>query len=369
MKNQQIPRQTTGCFPFMALLGLAAVVWLAFGAPACVDSGGQGGYVAYVSPVPPAAANLFAQATQTAAIANATATQNQAMNYQAATTSAIQATNTTIAATTTSQAAATTTSEHILVVVEADITRDYAAIIQEREDAASTATAIALNRQIQADAQEALRQQERATFNAGFWRVLKIVVSTLLIVALAGGLLLAWRWAQPVIRDQNGNPVAISRKYEQLRRPVTIDTVALPPAAPAVAPDRTVSLNGTNTHLHEAPVVLEYARQKVTFNQRQIGRLRQWVRDGDYGLRRDTSPEGHGFQEIGIKSNAYSQTLAVLQGKGYVSKDAPHRWTDRGLTEFLGLTLENNQTPLARRRHRRLLHNGDDEVEEGGVGE
>lgn len=294
----------------------------------------------------PEAANLYAYATQTGASLNSTATRAQYQLDYAGTSAAVVAQETAAASIVTSQAQATATSDHVLAVAAADVTREYAQIINERERVISTATSIAMQRQIQADAQEAMRRQDRAAFNALAWKVAVVALGTVGVVALVAVLWVGiWRWwnKPDYIQDANGNPVAISKNYQQMRHaPAPHVQVMRAVDVAAHAPERTASLNGqTTTSLHEAPVVLEYAGQRVTFYPRQIAKIRQWVLGGDYGVRRDNSMEGFGLRELGVNSSAYGLTLSVLQGKGYVSKDAPYRWTDVGLTEFLGLALDD----------------------------
>ncbi len=321
---------------FVALLMLGLVFFI--GASGC-----NGLPVSTMPAANPEAANLYAYATQTAASVNSTATRAQYQRDYAATNSAIVGQETAQAAVATGQAQATATSDHILAQAAADVTREYAAIIQEREKMSSTATAIALQRQMQADGEAAIRQRNRAVFNALFVKVMLIVLGTIGAIALAGVAFVGlrrWDGKPDVITDNQNNPVAISKNFQQLRQAPAPQVQVVRAATPAAAPERTTQLNGQATDLHEAPVVLEYARQRVTFYPRQIAKLRRWVVAGDYGVRRDSSPEGFGLREIGIGSSAYGTTLAVLQGKGYVSIEAPYRWTDRGLAEFLGLELD-----------------------------
>lgn len=293
----------------------------------------------------PEAANLYAYATQTGASINSTATRTQYQMDYAGTSAAVVVQETAAAAIVTGQAQATATSDHVLAVAAADVTRAYAEILNDRERAISTATSIAMQRQIQADAQDAIRQRDRADFNNMFGKVVLIVLATvgacvLIGVAFVG--LRRWDGKPDVITDNQNNPVAISKNFQQLRHAPAPNVQVVRAATPAPAPERAVWLNGQMTSLHEAPVVLEYAGNRVTFSQRQITKLRQWVMAGDFGVRRDTSPEGNGLREVGIGSSAYGVTLAVLQGKGYVSSnEPPYRWTDRGVVEFLGLELDD----------------------------
>lgn len=328
-----------GVFSFFLVVVVMGAVFF-IGSSGCGDLP-----TAVVPPANPEAANLYAYATQTAVSIHSTATTSAYQAAQAEAARVAAAEQTAVASAATSQAQATATSDHILAIAAADVTREWAAIIQDRERLSSTATAIALQRQIQADNDEAARRQERAEFNDVFWKVLAIVLGTISAVTLAGAAFVGlrrWDGKPDVITDNQNNPVAISKNYQQLRHAPPPNVQVVRAATPAPAPERAVWLNGQMTSLHEAPVVLEYAGNRVTFSQRQITKLRQWVMAGDFGVRRDTSPEGNGLREVGIGSSAYGVTLAVLQGKGYVSSnEPPYRWTDRGVVEFLGLELDD----------------------------
>ena len=105
------------------------------------------------------------------------------------------------------------------------------------------------------------------------------------------------------------------------------------------APDeRTAKMNGERRYLQRAPKVLAYADDSYQFSGKQLDKLEMWYLEGHTTIRRDTSKEGPGWSEIGIKSNTYGRVIYMMEKKGYIGKPEGgnvHQWTVKGVREFL----------------------------------
>lgn len=282
--------------------------------------------------------------TSTAVAATATSTAVSGNSTRLAAEYATGISSTATAVQVTATAAAIGTAKAQITNAEAIATLEKAQI--ENAIAWDGATATAVHNQLltnQATARAARAEQTAVWWVWVRWAFLGLIILAGIVLIIVGGYAFYKRakGKDTAVVDKDGYIVGLHTAYRML--PASTSTIIdqRPSLQPAPTPDDTALRNGEEFHKLVAPTVLEYANQKVTLSDRQINKLRQWVMDGDYGLRRDPSPEGHCFREIGINSGSYGLTLSVLQGRGYVSDDAPYRWTDRGLTELLGLVLSD----------------------------
>lgn len=76
--------------------------------------------------------------------------------------------------------------------------------------------------------------------------------------------------------------------------------------------------------------ILEGATGAYEFTGRQLERMADWLDRGYTAVRRDTSAEGPGFAELGIRAANYSIVLELLKEAGYVGQDS--KWTRTGET-------------------------------------